>query len=701
MTDAGFALGPSQTETLFPFHLIWDDDLRITQVGPSLQRLFPDLLAGAHLLEHFRIDRPHGISDAASLRAHPHRVFILEHTQSKVVLRGEVVPVGPPPGLAFLGSPWLRDPSDLAKLGLRLGDFAGHDATVDMLQLLQTTATALKDTQRLADRLDERSRELRQANEALRASETRYRTLLEQSPLGILTMALDGDVTFANRRLVEALGGRPEDVLGQAWRRLFPLGLADAALAELLRVGTGQSSLNIELPLRRPDGSTGWVSLTGAVLADAQGNPEGFLVIAEDITSRKDAEAAMARARDLELQVASRIQETLLHGRAPKTLPGLTVGEFIQSHTGVNGDFHDYYVHTPGVIDVLLGDAMGKGLPAALLGAATKARCARVVGRLIFEGRGRLPEPRDIVARLQRSLGPQLVAMESFVTMVYLRLDLTEGTITWVDCGHPGLLRLRRDSGEVELLKGDNAPLGFGASQSFSQEVTRFFPGEVLVVFSDGLTEQRNSVGEMFGTARLAAVVQAAADAPPDAMAMGIRDALSRFGDVSFGDDVSCLVLSANPLRLTEPHCIAETFPASPSSLVGIRRFVRRFLATAVPGDAPAEWEETLLLAVHEVATNVLNHGLEPGTAGTTLNVAVGSTPEGVQVLITYEGRPFTPPETVTLPDLAEFPDHGFGLGLIAGATDGADYGTDAEGRRTITLTKRFPRPASSAGPHP
>jgi sigma-B regulation protein RsbU (phosphoserine phosphatase) len=691
MNAPRIGLTPDQFEALFPFHIACDPFLRVTHVGATLSRLCADLLPGTPLGDWFEISRPTIPMEPEQVRSSEGTLFILKSLRSTLRLRAQVLVLDEAGSLVFLGSPWIGDPSELAPLGLSLTDFALHDATPDMLQLVMATNSALGDTQALADKLARQRVALREANEALTQTEARFRGLSEQSPLGVLTMDRRGNVTFVNDRLVRAIAGRPENVLGQAWRHLFPDGAADLALEQIWNREAGTGPINVELPLQRPDGTTGWVSITGTTWTTPSGAAE-LLCVAEDITSRKDAEAAIARTKARESEIASRVQETLLHGHAPTAFPGLKIGEFMASKHEVNGDFYEFFVQSDTVVDVLLGDAMGKGLPAALQGAATKARFSRAIARLIYEGGGVIPEPVTIVARVQRSLGPQFMAMDTFTTLMYLRFDFASRTMRWVGCGHPGIL-YRPAAGGFRTLNGDNAPLGFSSSQVFLEEQIGFDPGDLFVLYSDGLTETTSPDGEPFGVNRLVTLVESQGDAEAEVITRAIHEAVEQFaGPAGHRDDISCLVIRTGEDPLG-PECVGHDFEATEGALSGIRTFCSHFLRAAVPTQAPAEWQEQLLLATHEAATNILKHGMVDRAGRPTISVAVGSTVAGVQVMLTYDGRPFQPAAPAVVPDLDGYPEHGFGLALMQSSVDRVDHATTPTGRQTITLTKYFTAP--------
>ncbi len=139
-------------EGLCPFHLLVDRAGRATRVGPSLAKVCPQVAPGVLVAPLLRLVTPRGASwerDAAALP----RGLVLIETDGDFVLRGQVLPAGD--GLLFVGTPWVTSMADLARLGLRLDDFAAADPVTDFLLLLGAQASALADAQLLATQLQE------------------------------------------------------------------------------------------------------------------------------------------------------------------------------------------------------------------------------------------------------------------------------------------------------------------------------------------------------------------------------------------------------------------------------------------------------------------------------------------------------------------------------------------------------------------
>ncbi len=147
---------------------------------------------------------------------------------------------------------------------------------------------------------------------------------------------------------------------------------------------------------------------------------------------------------------------------------------------------------------------MGKGIPAALLGAATKSHFLRALSDLMVLSKdGKLPEPKEIVMLAHAELVRHLIDLDSFVTLCYARLDVSRCSLDLVDCGHTGIVHLHGKTGLHEILHGDNLPLGVREGEIYDQISVPFEPGDLFFFYSDGITEARNPTGELFGPQRL------------------------------------------------------------------------------------------------------------------------------------------------------------------------------------------------------
>ena len=147
--------------------------------------------------------------------------------------------------------------------------------------------------------------------------------------------------------------------------------------------------------------------------------------------------AKLARARESEINTAARIQQTLLLGQPPKKIQGLRLHQETIASQKVDGDFIDFVRLSEPTLDIVIGDVMGKGIPAALVGAALKSQLLRALNKLSQPGdTPEIPEPERIVSVVQADMIQQLEDLETFVTLCYARFDQSRSVVQFVDCGH-------------------------------------------------------------------------------------------------------------------------------------------------------------------------------------------------------------------------------------------------------------------------
>ena len=245
-----------------------------------------------------------------------------------------------------------------------------------------------------------------------------------------------------------------------------------------------------------------------------------------------------------EVGIGAEIQRTLLLGRSMLDF-GIVRAAAITIPSGrVSGDFHDFFSYDQS-FDLLIGDVMGKGIPAALLGAATKNSFLRAFNHLLAAQPERLPQPRDILAAVNAELVQRLVGVESFVTVCYARLELARRRLEFVDCGHTRIVHFRRTLGTCQLLHGENMPLGFQPAEVYEQISVPFEPGDVFFFYSDGVTETANAAGVRYGEERLAQLIAANHQREPRDLVELVRTDLFAFsGSDTLTDDLTCVAIT-------------------------------------------------------------------------------------------------------------------------------------------------------------
>ncbi len=401
------------------------------------------------------------------------------------------------------------------------------------------------------------------------------------------------------------------------------------------------------------------------------------------------AELEQVRSRDVE--VGLRIQQSLLLSQPPN-VAGVEIAALTVPSQGIDGDFHIFLTHPDQSLDVVVGDVMGKGISAALLGAATKIQFFKAVNYLLAVSRSRqLPEPKDIVMLAHAQIVRDLIDLESFVTVCYARLDLDRHVLSMVDCGHTGIVHWHAATGQCDVLHGDSLPLGIREGEIFDQVSARFEPLDVLLFFSDGITEARNAAGELFGVERLIAHVDTNARLKPGLLADTLRGAVSAFaGMAQLTDDLTCVAVRIGEQPASQTRAEIEIL-SDLRELRQVRGFVRRF-CEALDHPAPGEdLVDALELAANEAASNIMLHAYH-GYTDQPIHMEAVALPDRIVLRLRHLGEGFNP-ATLAPAVLDGTRESGFGTYIIARSVDRVRYYHDERGRNCVSLTKhRKPR---------
>lgn len=246
------------------------------------------------------------------------------------------------------------------------------------------------------------------------------------------------------------------------------------------------------------------------------------------------AEAEERRRLAAELELARRIQVALLPAHLPEVAGYEILAGNIPSR-GVSGDLYTVEIHPEtGIVTFLVCDVSGKGMAASLLGASLEALA---VGPIEV---GFAPDA--ICQRVSRRLFAR-TPPEKYATGFVAQLDPRAHRLEWTNAGHNSAL-LVRPTGEVEHLAASGPPLGLMAGASYRAHSAEMAPGDLLLVYTDGITEAADPDEEEFGLERLAEVVQRHRAASLVELRRAVESALDQFvrGE-PFADDRTLVFL--------------------------------------------------------------------------------------------------------------------------------------------------------------
>jgi sigma-B regulation protein RsbU (phosphoserine phosphatase) len=247
-------------------------------------------------------------------------------------------------------------------------------------------------------------------------------------------------------------------------------------------------------------------------------------------TARLHKDALEKERIERELELAAAIQRQIL----PRDLPavaGLEIAAKNRPTRQVGGDYYDFFPLSGGRLAFLVADVSGKGIPAALLVSTVHA----AVHLQIDEAK----TVAELIGRIDRHL-QKYAATRKFLTCFFGLIEPDSGVLRYVSAGHNPAL-LARASGTVEQITSTGVPMGMFPNASWREESVVMAPGDLLCVYSDGITEALDTADEEFGLDRLARLLS---PEPPDRLCGAVFDAVSAFaGDAPQYDDQTLLLL--------------------------------------------------------------------------------------------------------------------------------------------------------------
>jgi serine phosphatase RsbU (regulator of sigma subunit) len=260
-------------------------------------------------------------------------------------------------------------------------------------------------------------------------------------------------------------------------------------------------------------------------------------VAAIRVENARLTEEQMERERlEREQQVASEIQQRFLPATAP-----IVTGYELQGISfpcyEIGGDYYDFIQREDGRLVVALGDVSGKGTAAALLMSSLHAAVhaqADIHDSLV-----------KTISAVNRYLVDSIPA-NRFVTLFYAELDPQNGTLSFLNAGHNPPL-IVHTGGTMEQLASGGLPLGIMTNADFREGRTKLYPGDVLVIYSDGVSEATNPSGEEFGPTRLYEVVARNLEASAGGIRDRIESALTKFCQgTPAADDITLVIVKRN-----------------------------------------------------------------------------------------------------------------------------------------------------------
>jgi sigma-B regulation protein RsbU (phosphoserine phosphatase) len=227
-----------------------------------------------------------------------------------------------------------------------------------------------------------------------------------------------------------------------------------------------------------------------------------------------------------QLEIARDVQLELLPDHDPN-LENFDISAYVFPTEEVSGDYYDWVRIFEDQIGIVVADAVGKGIPAALLMSFLRAslRAGVQIGYA----------PHIALSNVSKLLWDS-VEDHQFITAIYGILDSTNRTFVFSNAGHNPPLLMRPD-GEYRFVEYGDTPLGMFDDVHYHQHFIRLEPGQVMVIYTDGITEATNAAGTEFGTERFARAVLDGIKLPAKKLIDHVRKAVADFTERKFLDD--------------------------------------------------------------------------------------------------------------------------------------------------------------------
>ncbi|MDD1626732.1 MAG: PAS domain S-box protein [Methylococcaceae bacterium] len=379
--------------------------------------------------------------------------------------------------------------------------------------------------------------------DALIESEKRTRLIIESSLSAIVIMDSYGLITDWNHQAEKIFGWARKEAIGQRLEELIiPPRYRNEhrqGLQTFLHTGIGPL-LNklIEHVAMRRDGSEFPVEFSISPLK--LGNAYIFSGFIHEITARKAAEQKIRQAEvnlaiaQSEIKIAQRIQASLSPS-APIRSDHFEVTGYCLPADQVGGDYFDYFFRSEDQLDMIIADVSGHSIGPALFMVETRSA--------IRTQANRLGTPSETLGVLNNFLFEDLDNADYFITLFYLQYNTRTHQLSFANAGHPPPLLLSPFQRECRQLDAEGMILGVRKNIIFEEKTTTISNGDLILLYTDGITEAENPVGEFFGVERLSDIFIQYAQHSPEGIIDAMLKHLKQFCQCeSFNDDITLMI---------------------------------------------------------------------------------------------------------------------------------------------------------------
>jgi PAS domain S-box-containing protein len=372
--------------------------------------------------------------------------------------------------------------------------------------------------------------------------EHRFRQAVESAPNAIVMVNESGMIEMVNSQAETSFGYSRSELVGQPVEMLMPERFRSAHMdfrqAYIAAPASRPMGMGRDLYGLRKDGAEFPVEI-GLSLIDSE---EEILVMSTivEITARKAAEQKIRQAQinlaiaQSEIKIAQRIQASLSPS-APIKSEHFEVTGYCLPADQVGGDYFDYFFRNEDQLDMIIADVSGHSIGPALFMVETRSAI-----RTQANGLG---TPAETLNVLNNFLFEDLDKADYFITLFYLQYDITNHQLSFANAGHPPPLLLSPFQDECRQLDAEGLILGINKKVIFEEKTTTLFKGDLILLYTDGITEAENANGEFFGIERVSDIFIQHSQQTPQKIIDALLEQLKQFRqNESFNDDITLMV---------------------------------------------------------------------------------------------------------------------------------------------------------------
>jgi len=510
-------------------------------------------LERAYALGHQAVESELGVLDMESIFRDALAAALQQHTSLAATRRT----------VAMAAEFWAESlaPFEMTHRGYREANHELRQLNALLESEIAERKRAEAELQKAHDELEQRVRlrtaELAQANKELQAEiaeRKRYEERLqlrdraiEASSAGIIitdARKQNHPIIYANPAFAQMTGYSQAELIGLNPRILQGPETSTEALESIREaLRTSQPCLTT-LKNYRKNGTIFWNELFISPVRDSEGNLTHYIGVQTDVTQLRKAEEERH-----EMEIAKQIQLSLLPG-SPLQVSGVVIAGYCLPASHVGGDYFDYF-YGQDAIDIVIADVSGHSMGAALIMAETrstlKAEALRTL-HLPADGEALQTEAGtgEILRVLNALLYEDLNRAELFITMFYMKYNPATRRLSYANAGHNRPLLLPAGAKVCRELDAEGIIFGVAREIVFEEKSIVLNQGDLVLLYTDGVTEAQNPAGEFFGAERLARLLATQGPHAPQEIINKIVKELKSFCEGnSFADDVSMVVLKA------------------------------------------------------------------------------------------------------------------------------------------------------------